>query len=207
MKTSSGSTAVVTLGLALGLFTGGAGCGGPESFHLLGNNGTGLSGSGGGFGSGGVTPFPSGGAIGSGGFIGSGGRVNSGGAIGSGGASSSGGQGAGGGLASGGRAATGGSVGSGGASSSGGRSGTGGGAGGGNCLTTVQAAGYSSGSAMCSSCRDNSTPLADKCMAMVDCMASQWPCSGNCETNCLNMVAGSGIVANCVDALVTAACN
>jgi hypothetical protein len=33
-----------------------------------------------------------------------------------------------------------------------------------------------------------------------------WPCSGNCRTQCLNSVGGSGVVDMCVSALITAAC-
>jgi hypothetical protein len=58
----------------------------------------------------------------------------------------------------------------------------------------------------CSACFDNSTPLDAKCRGMIDCLEPLWPCTGNCFTNCLNSVGGSGVVAGCVSALTTAAC-
>jgi hypothetical protein len=56
-------------------------------------------------------------------------------------------------------------------------------------------------------CKDNSTDLSAKCMAMVDCLEMSYPCiTGNCLTNCLNMAGGSGVVSTCVNMLTAAAC-
>jgi hypothetical protein len=98
----------------------------------------------------------------------------------------------------------------------GGSTGTGGGTGGaspdagggsGNCITDIKNGGYAFPPAdPCSACRDNATLLEMKCTAMIDCLQPKWPCSGNCWTECLNQVGGSGVVANCVDELTTAAC-
>jgi hypothetical protein len=41
---------------------------------------------------------------------------------------------------------------------------------------------------------------------MIDCLEPNWPCTGNCQTACLNQVGGSGVVTSCVQALTTAAC-
>jgi len=43
-------------------------------------------------------------------------------------------------------------------------------------------------------CKDNQTSLATKCEAMIDCMATKYPCTGNCATECLNMAGGSAAV-------------
>jgi hypothetical protein len=75
------------------------------------------------------------------------------------------------------------------------------------CLMGIQSAGYSAPNAPpCSACNDNLTPLGDKCMAMIDCMIQSCPTPNfNCETNCFNAQAASGILRGCVDALTTAA--
>ena len=55
-------------------------------------------------------------------------------------------------------------------------------------------------------CADNGTSLETKCKTMIDCLDTNYPCSGNCQTNCLNMVGGSGVLSTCVNALTSAAC-
>jgi hypothetical protein len=105
-------------------------------------------------------------------------------------------------LGNGGRA--GGPVATGGTVGIGGRTGTAG-AGGGNCITEIQAAGYSSGGRACASCVDHAVSLASKCRLMVDCLAPSWPCSGNCWSECLNMF-GDATLDTCVRGLTTAAC-
>ena len=62
------------------------------------------------------------------------------------------------------------------------------------------------GAPPCSMCKDNTTDLSTKCMAMIDCIEKSYPCTGNCQTNCLNMSGGSGVLSTCVNALVSAAC-
>ena len=49
-------------------------------------------------------------------------------------------------------------------------------------------------------CKDNTTDLSTKCMAMIDCIEKSYPCTGNCQTNCLNMSGGSGVLSTCVTA-------
>jgi len=41
---------------------------------------------------------------------------------------------------------------------------------------------------------------------MFERLAAAWPCTGNCQLNCLNQ-AGNGVVQTCVTALQTAACS
>jgi hypothetical protein len=55
-------------------------------------------------------------------------------------------------------------------------------------------------------CKDNTADLSTKCEDMIDCIEKSYPCTGNCETNCLNMSGGSGVLSTCVNALITAAC-
>jgi hypothetical protein len=106
--------------------------------------------------------------------------------------------------------ATGGRPGTGGAGGRGGRSGAGGraiGMSGDNCITDLQTNGYTAGTAApCSACNDNGKSLETQCEAVIDCLAPQWPCSGNCLTQCYNMAGASGPVMSCVTALTTAAC-
>jgi len=64
-----------------------------------------------------------------------------------------------------------------------------GGAAGSSCFTAAKA--------LCSSCMENGNSLSKKCSDMIDCMAAKWPCSNNCVTDCLNSVAGSGVVQTC----------
>ncbi len=174
----------------------------------------------------GADPFDrrDGSVIGNGGHIGSGGSGAGGfrasGGSGAGGFRASGGSGAGG-SATGGRGMGGtgaggsgaGGVGSGG-SSMGGRGMGGSGAGGRivdagpNCVTAIQGAGYSAGTAPpCSACMDqNHNSYESKCVMMIDCMAgnAQQPCTGGCELGCYNMAGGNGPLQGCVDALLIA---
>jgi hypothetical protein len=77
-----------------------------------------------------------------------------------------------------------------------------------NCVQEIQSNGYAFGSvAPCSQCKDtNDVSLALDCTGMIDCLASNWPCTGNCWTECHNLVAGGQPVADCVTALTNAAC-
>ncbi|HVV16971.1 MAG TPA: hypothetical protein VHH90_07180, partial [Polyangia bacterium] len=85
--------------------------------------------------------------------------------------------------------------------------GTAGAGGGANCVDSIRQMGYAyPGAAPCSMCKDNTADLSTKCMSMIDCMEKSYPCAGNCETNCLNMSGGSGVLSTCVNALVAAAC-
>jgi hypothetical protein len=91
----------------------------------------------------------------------------------------------------------------------GGAGGTGAGGAGGaaNCVVAIQNAGYAFPPAdPCSACKDNGISLQTKCEGMIDCLASMWPCTGNCHTQCLNTVGGSGVLDACVSALTTASC-
>jgi|GEM_PF-4480461 len=75
----------------------------------------------------------------------------------------------------------------------------------GNCISQIIAAGYSAGTAPpCSACKENSASLAAKCTAMLDCLAP--PKTSSDFTNCLNSVAGSSVVADCVTALTAVGC-
>jgi len=105
--------------------------------------------------------------------------------------------------------AAGGRAGTGGVGGRGGRSGAGGRTVGmsGNCIADIQANGYKAGTApACSACNDNGKSLATQCEAVIDCVEPQWPCTGNCLTQCYNMAGASGPVMSCVSALTTAAC-
>ncbi len=171
--------------------------------------GTTALGAGGLTGAGGSSVVGTGGSPGSGGAPGSGGRDGTGGTPGSGGSSTNaGGSGAGGAAAGGSTAGKGGA----GGLATGGSTGTQDAAppppdSAGNCLSQVVRNGYACGTApACSACKDNQTSLTDKCQGMLDCYASKYPCTGNCPTDCLNSVGGSGPVKACVDALQAAAC-
>jgi hypothetical protein len=119
-----------------------------------------------------------------------------------------GGSGAGGTPGVGGAGATGGTTGAGGAGV-GGRPGVGGRTGdaGTNCVSAIRIGSYAfAPAAPCSACIDgNHNSFADKCMTMLDCLELHWPCTGNCESECLNTAGGSGPLSGCVDGLLTAA--
>jgi len=180
-----------------GTGTGGLGTGGATG-GIIGTGGHstgGVTGTGGVVATGGV---PGTGGHSTGGVIGTGGLPGTGGVIATGGI---GGRGTGG-------AGTGGIPGTGGLGGMIGQGGGGGGAAGAaNCVDSIRQMGYAfSPAAPCSMCKDNTTDLSTKCASMIDCMEKAYPCTGNCETNCLNMVGGSGVLSTCVNALVTAAC-
>jgi len=167
--------------------------------------------SGGSTGSGGLTTGNGGRTTGGSGGLGGRAVISSGGASGLAGRSGNGGRGgrAGTGGAGGRTTATGGRGGTVGAGGRGGRSGAGGRIVGmaGNCVNDIQANGYSAGTAApCSACNDNGKSLETECEAVIDCVAPQWPCTGNCLTQCYNMSGASGPVMSCVSALTTAAC-
>ena len=72
-----------------------------------------------------------------------------------------------------------------------------------NCITAIQMAGYSAGTAQpCSACMDqNARLIGAECMTMIDCMAGKCrPVPDNCELECFNSVGGSGPLLGCVDA-------
>jgi len=149
-----------------------------------------------------------GGVLGTGGVIAPGGRTGT--TTGAAGARATGGTtGAAGrfGTGAGGVAAGGASGGSAGRTGAAGARATGGAGGSANCVDSIRQMGYAySPAPPCSMCKDNTTSLATKCEAMIDCIAKSYPCTGNCEINCLNMSGGSGVLSTCVNALVTAAC-
>jgi hypothetical protein len=144
------------------------------------------------------------GAHGGGGVIGTAGAQGGGGVTGAGGVRGTGGvTGAGGARGTGGATGSGGTPGTGGARGAGGAGGAGGG---GGCIAAIIAGRYAfPPAAPCSACNDNGMSLADKCMGMIDCLTSCTSGNGNCQTNCLNSVGGSGVLATCVNNL-TAAC-
>jgi hypothetical protein len=76
----------------------------------------------------------------------------------------------------------------------------------GNCINQIIASGYAAGTAPpCSACNDgNGNSLTTKCTGMLDCLAP--PKTSADFTNCLNAVAGSSKVGDCVTALTTAGC-
>ncbi|HXJ21503.1 MAG TPA: hypothetical protein VMT03_14845 [Polyangia bacterium] len=178
-----------------GTGTGGIAVTGTGGTSTGGTPATGGSTATGGRGTGGVTA--TGGVIGSGGVTSTGGVQATGGAVGSGGT-------AGGAAGSHGTGGTAGTYGAGGSAGTTGQGGLGGAV---NCIDSIRQMGYAfSPAAPCSMCKDNSTDLSAKCESMIDCMEKSYPCTGNCETNCLNMAGGSGVVSTCVNALVGAAC-
>lgn len=191
------------------------GTGGKGTSGTGGSDGTGGQGSGGISGTGGTSAGTGGrvtigtggvggrGAAASGGTPGFGGRTT--GTAGHGGRAGTGGAGGRTTTATGGRAATGGAGGRGGRSGAGGRNPFG--LADGNCITEIQTNGYASGTApACSACKDNGKSLQTECEAVIDCMEPQWPCTGNCLTQCYNMSGASSPVMSCVSALTTAAC-
>jgi hypothetical protein len=67
------------------------------------------------------------------------------------------------------------------------------------------------GAPACSMCKENGNDVSKKCMDMIDCLESKYPCTkatnpNNCYTNCLNTAQGDSIVDGCANALVSAAC-
>jgi hypothetical protein len=82
------------------------------------------------------------------------------------------------------------------------------GAGGGtasNCVESIILMGYSHAGAMpCSACVENSISREALCKQMLDCLESNYPCTGGCYLNCRNMGI-SGPTEQCVIALMTAA--
>ena len=170
-------------------------CQGPDAFYRPLGSGSGGRG-GAGTGVGGFIGVGVGGS-GLGGFIGAGvGGRGAGGAVGSGG------------RGIGGATGTGGTVGVDGGSGIGGAVGTGGRMfdAGSGCVGTMISNGYAAGTAIpCSMCRENQLSRAALCMAIIDCIAPLYPCTG-CFTDCSNQNGGSGPVNKCVTDLVAAAC-
>jgi hypothetical protein len=87
-----------------------------------------------------------------------------------------------------------------------GTNGAGGGGVGTNCVDTIKINGYAAtGAQPCSACKDNQTSQTTACEAVIDCLDADYPCSGNCATQCANMAGASGVAQGCVSALLTAA--
>jgi hypothetical protein len=64
------------------------------------------------------------------------------------------------------------------------------------------------GAPPCSACTDNGANQASKCESVINCLDQNYPCSGFCQTNCLNQAGANSVVLNCVNALLAAAsCN
>jgi hypothetical protein len=100
--------------------------------------------------------------------------------------------------------------GSGGAAGKGGAPGTGGagGAVGANCADSIKMNGYSwPGVPACSACLDNGISQEAKCASIISCVDQNYPCAGDCLTNCHNQSGGNLVVFACANALLTAACN
>ncbi len=216
---------VGALGVAAAVWT--ASCQGPDEFFRNGGQlgtggqvgptggGTGTGTGGSATGAGGTVVTGTGGTIvtGTGGVKATGGTPGTGGVIGTGGVYGTGGV-----VGTGGRPATGGAIGTGGVISTGGVTGTGGivgtgGATGGggataaNCAVAIQNAGYTAGSApACSACKENGSDKSTNCEAVIDCLATHYPCgsSGNCALQCNNSGGADSIVSGCVNAILTA---
>jgi len=207
-------------GVAGGPGRGGAtGSGGAGTGGIAGTGGTAgapVVGTGGIVGTGGTAGAP---VVGTGGMIGTGGTAGAaangmpgtGGRGGTSGATGGGGRGVvtgSGGMAGGG--GKGGATGTGGAAGKGGAAGTGGsgGAVGANCADSIKMNGYSwPGVPACSACLDNGISQEGKCASIISCVDQNYPCTGDCLTNCHNQSGGNLVVFACANALLTAACN
>ena len=76
-----------------------------------------------------------------------------------------------------------------------------------NCMEAIKTNGYAFPPASpCSACKENSEPRETACMAMIDCVAKSYPCTGNCWTDCRNKAGASSVSESCATALKTAAC-
>ena len=76
-----------------------------------------------------------------------------------------------------------------------------------SCVAQIVANGYAyTGVAACSACSENGNSVEQKCKDMIDCVSTNYPCSGNCHSTCLNSAQGDGVVDTCVTNLVTTAC-
>jgi hypothetical protein len=76
----------------------------------------------------------------------------------------------------------------------------------GNCAEQIQSNGYAFGTVpACSACNASGSSRESGCKTMIDCLASHWPCEGNCWNECLN-TAGDAVVGACATALTNAAC-
>ena len=196
-------------GSGTGGIAGGAGTGGGSG---AGGN-AGAAGTAGGSGSAGTAGTTGtggrGGTTGSAGSAGGGGRGGAGGTSGTGGTAGAAGAGA--------RGGTTGSAGTTGAGGTGGAAGTAGGAGrggaggmpiGANCADSIKLNGYAWPPAQpCSACLDNGISQATKCESIINCVDQNYPCTGNCLTNCQNQAGANLVVLSCVNSLLNAACN
>jgi hypothetical protein len=78
-----------------------------------------------------------------------------------------------------------------------------------NCLETVKTNGYAFPPANpCSACQENSESKETACIAMIDCLATNHPCTdaNNCWTNCRNKAMASSVSERCASDLKKAAC-
>ena len=58
--------------------------------------------------------------------------------------------------------------------------------------------GYSSGTASCTGCLDHTTSIGPLCMMMIDCLGTNYPCTGSCYLMCFNKVGGSNPLSDCM---------
>jgi hypothetical protein len=54
---------------------------------------------------------------------------------------------------------------------------------------------------------DNQVSVEAKCVMLIDCLETNYPCTGNCHAQCRNTVGANAVVDVCATALITAACN
>jgi hypothetical protein len=76
-----------------------------------------------------------------------------------------------------------------------------------NCVQQIINNGYSFGSIpSCSVCVDqNRLSYATQCKAIIDCLQTHYPCTGNCPSTCNNSAGANSAAIGCADALMTAA--
>jgi hypothetical protein len=91
----------------------------------------------------------------------------------------------------------------------GGSGGSGGGGAGGaaNCVDAIKKSGYAySGAQPCSACIDSGVDRSGACEALIDCLDSNYPCSGNCVLSCDTTAGATAVVKQCVENLYNASC-
>ena len=75
-----------------------------------------------------------------------------------------------------------------------------------NCIQQIINNGYSFGTTPpCSACVENGTSRATQCTAIIDCLQTNYPCTGNCTNQCNNTAKASGVAISCANAITTAA--
>ena len=76
-----------------------------------------------------------------------------------------------------------------------------------NCLEAIKVNGYAFPPANpCSACKENSVSRETICVAMIDCLAAKYPCTGNCWSDCRNKAGANSISELCATDLKNAAC-